>query len=102
MKKDYAKTYYKTELCRIRNKSHERFPDFLVRNIVLSDEIHNYIYRRMKYGQKVDLDIAAFEGDDGESLTIVLGVPFNPSAPKNKSLKRMDIEINNEEEEEIW
>jgi hypothetical protein len=83
MKKDFEKTYYKMELIRT-NSCNERFPTHLLRNLALSDKIHEYIKERISWNKPVCLDVAAFVNDDEDSVTVVIGVPYYSTGPKTR------------------
>jgi hypothetical protein len=97
-KKNYEKTYYKTEIYRNKNHENTRFPDYLIRNLVLSDTIHKYIEERIRFNAPIALDVAGFLNDDDDSMTLVLGVPYDSGARKNNTLEK----FNKNEENEQW
>ena len=98
-KKNYEKTYYKTEVYRNRSDRSTRFPDYLIRNIVLSDRIHDYIEERIQFDAPITLDVAAFLNDDGDSMTLVIGVPYDKATQKQRTLERFTRDY---DEENKW
>jgi hypothetical protein len=78
-KNDYERVYVNVPL--LKNESMTRnAPDFIFRNVQLSENIMNYIADRIRNNMPVSIDVAMFQRD--KDFVVTLSVPY---FPKRKS-----------------